>query len=170
MNRYIVSFYKSTIINSQNQHIFIESLKFLTDLNQMNIPQLDNLKQKSKIDHLYITLMRRNISYFENNKDQQTGLVLSRLFKAYPHLLDHQAVPIVENLYDSQKALLRLQESSWHYRMSKSRGSAYKWYLVTGGTLFVAFNVYMIYLRVAFYMEHSFDILNPDIDYLIERY
>ena len=54
--------------------------------------------------------------------------------------------------------------------MSKGRGQAIKWYIMSGLTLFAVFNVWVLYKRVKFYMEHSFDILNPDIDYLIQRY
>ena len=54
--------------------------------------------------------------------------------------------------------------------MSKSKGQAYKWNMITGFVLFTVFNVWILYDRVNFYMEHSFDILSPDIDYLIERY
>ena len=54
--------------------------------------------------------------------------------------------------------------------MNKARGKAIKWYVMSGLVGFGVVSTYMIYLRVTFYMEHSFDILNPDIDYLIERY
>ena len=54
--------------------------------------------------------------------------------------------------------------------MTRGRGTAYKFYLGVGISLFFALNCYMLYRRVEFYMEHSFDILRPDIDYLIERY
>jgi hypothetical protein len=49
-------------------------------------------------------------------------------------------------------------------------GQGFKWRLIAGLTLFGLFNVWALYKRVEFYMEHSFDILNPDIDYLIERF
>lgn len=55
-------------------------------------------------------------------------------------------------------------------RMTRSRGQAIKWYLITGLTGYLVFNLWVLYKRVGFYMEHSFDILDPDIDYLIERY
>lgn len=54
--------------------------------------------------------------------------------------------------------------------MNTSKGNTLKWYLTVGISVFVMFNIWAIYKRVEFYMEHSFDILNPDIDYLIERY
>jgi hypothetical protein len=54
--------------------------------------------------------------------------------------------------------------------MSKSGGNALKWYLLMGAGGLVGLNVLMLGMRVMWYMEHSFDILNPDIDYLIERY
>jgi len=54
--------------------------------------------------------------------------------------------------------------------MSKTTGKTIKWYIYSGISLFVVLNVWILYKRVAFYMEHSFDILNPDINYLIERY
>ena len=88
----------------------------------------------------------------------------------YPFLLRMNANQGIENLYDSQKAFLRLKEGVWHYQMSKGKGLAMKWYLITGVSVFAAFNIWMLYERVAFYMEHSFDILDPDIEYLIERY
>lgn len=54
--------------------------------------------------------------------------------------------------------------------MSKVYGQALKWYIGAGIFLFVALNLWALYKRVEFYMEHSFDILNPNIDYLIDRY
>ena len=38
------------------------------------------------------------------------------------------------------------------------------------GGLFVLMNAWIIYRRVSFYMEHSFDLVNPDIDYLVHRF
>ena len=66
--------------------------------------------------------------------------------------------------------MLRFKEQVWMNRMTRSRGQAIKWYLITGLTTYLMFNIWVLYKRVGFYMEHSFDILNPDIDYLIERY
>jgi hypothetical protein len=54
--------------------------------------------------------------------------------------------------------------------MSNARGNAIKWKLTTGLLVFGLFNVWMLYKRIKFYMEHSFDLINPDIEYLIERY
>ena len=36
--------------------------------------------------------------------------------------------------------------------------------------LFVALNAWILYKRVSFYMEHSFDLPKPDIDYLVHRF
>ena len=36
--------------------------------------------------------------------------------------------------------------------------------------IFIALNAWILYGRVSFYMEHSFDLPRPDIDYLIHRF
>ena len=74
------------------------------------------------------------------------------------------------SMFCEKRAFLKLQENLWNERMSKGRGAALKWYLLAGLTGFTLLNVWVLYKRVEFYMEHSFDILNPDIDYLIDRY
>ena len=64
-----------------------------------------------------------------------------------------------------------MKENVWHEKMSKGpKGQAIKWYLMSGLFAIVTLNVWALYKRVEFYMEHSFDILNPNIDYIIERY
>ena len=73
-------------------------------------------------------------------------------------------------IYNQDKNLLSLKEEIWNLKMSKSHGKNIKWKLMSGFSLFLILNIWILYKRVAFYMEHSFDILNPDINYLIERY
>ena len=38
------------------------------------------------------------------------------------------------------------------------------------GATFAILNAWILYKRVSFYMEHSFDLANPDIDYLVHRF
>lgn len=66
---------------------------------------------------------------------------------------------------------MRLKENVWNEKMSRgSQGQTLKWYIVAGLSGFALVNLWVLYKRVEFYMEHSFDIMNPDIDYIIERY
>ena len=39
-----------------------------------------------------------------------------------------------------------------------------------GGACLISLFTWQTYRRVVWYMEHSFDLLNPDIEYLIYRY
>ncbi len=73
-------------------------------------------------------------------------------------------------IYNQDKNLLQLTEDLWALKMSKSHGRTIRWKIMAGFSVFIALNAWILYKRVAFYMEHSFDILNPDINYLIERY
>ena len=54
--------------------------------------------------------------------------------------------------------------------MESNKGHVLKSRLKLFFGLFLLMNVWSYYKRVEFYMEHSFDILNPDIEYLVERY
>ena len=65
---------------------------------------------------------------------------------------------------------MRFQEAFWNYQMESTNGHVLKSRLKLFFGLFLLMNVWSYYKRVEFYMEHSFDILNPDIEYLVERY
>ena len=54
--------------------------------------------------------------------------------------------------------------------MESSTGRALKARLKLFVGLFVLWNLAVCYKRISFYMEHSFDLVNPDIEYLVERY
>eukprot|EP00347_Sterkiella_histriomuscorum_P004355 403360767 len=166
----VQQYYKLPLFNPINIQ---QSNVIIGDIPNIQRMHCNKYQHNKQIEHLYVTLMRRhNKQYFEefNLKDPQIGIILAKLYGTYPYLLQSNANPMIESLYHPQRSFLRLQESHWHHMMSKSRGNAYKWYIRSGLTLFALLNVYMLYRRVEFYMEHSFDILNPDIEYLIERY
>ena len=42
--------------------------------------------------------------------------------------------------------------------------------LKLAAAVFVLLNSWVLYKRVSFYMEHSFDLARPDIDYLVHRF
>ena len=52
----------------------------------------------------------------------------------------------------------------------RSRQVTLKYNLKILGGMFLAMNIWAVKKRVEWYMEHSFDILNPDINYLENRY
>ena len=54
--------------------------------------------------------------------------------------------------------------------MSSQAGDQLKFNLKLAALLFVGWNIWALYKRIEFYMEHSFDILKPNIKYLINRY
>ena len=95
------------------------------------------------------------------------SIVMAKLHKVYPWM--NQSFVYHHDL-DERRALLRLKEGLWSSRMSSTRGNTLRWYIRTGLTALLAVNIWVLYKRVEFYMEHSFDLLNPDIDYIIERY
>ena len=104
-----------------------------------------------------------------------SAIVFARLCKTYPYLLSSRNhMPELKGfdpmLFNEKSAFLKLKEGLWYDRMSKGRGATLRWYLLAGFTGFTLLNIWVLWKRVEFYMEHSFDILNPDIDYLIDRY
>jgi len=52
----------------------------------------------------------------------------------------------------------------------QSKQATLKYNLKVFGGLFLVINIWAVKKRVEWYMEHSFDILNPDIEYLENRY
>lgn len=128
---------------------------------------------------MYVTLLMRARKQTTKDplmEDPQAALVLARLYRTYPYLLHTDVlVPGLQQIesgmmFNERRGLLRFKEQVWMNRMTRSRGQAIKWYLITGLSAYLVFNIWVLYKRVGFYMEHSFDILAPDIDYLIERY
>jgi len=52
----------------------------------------------------------------------------------------------------------------------QSKQATLRYNLKVFGGLFLAINIWAVKKRIEWYMEHSFDILNPDIKYLENRY
>jgi len=165
----------------------MESLRFITDLSVMrrtpefkDIPLIQELSSQTQVEHMYVTLMMRARNECQQDPfmaDPQAGMVLARMYRAYPYLLcsTDNLVPGLQQIesgmmFSERRGLLRLKEQVWMNRMTRGWGQAVKWYLITGMSAYLVFNIWVLYKRVGFYMEHSFDILDPDIDYLIERY
>ena len=175
----LLSTFKDSIIaNHKTQPSATEAFRFLNEVPQLkqhpalqsHKAMLDELSSKRQVEHLYVTLMRRARDF-----PADSAIVFARLCKTYPYLLDHEnQMPELKHLEPSlfceRRALLKLQEGVWNERMSKGQGATLRWYILAGFTGFVALNVWVLWKRISFYMEHSFDILNPDIDYLIDRY
>lgn len=180
MNKILLLYYQSIIGNAQTQPSLEDSFRFLNDMNGLqkwpSLVKMELLKElgaKKQIEHIYITQMMRLSKKEEQSLAPDAAIVFAKLYKTYPYLLKHQMPnlsTINGGMFCDRSALLRLQENVWHLNMQKGRGQAIKWYIMSGLTLFALFNVWVLYKRVKFYMEHSFDILNPDIDYLIKRY
>ena len=101
---------------------------------------------------------------------------LAFLYRTCPFLLASTAtgrrgvIPEFDTVFSIERSHLRLQEDFWHYRMESSTGRALKARLKLFVGLFVLWNLAVCYKRISFYMEHSFDLVNPDIEYLVERY
>ncbi|TNV74351.1 hypothetical protein FGO68_gene9540 [Halteria grandinella] len=175
----LLTLHASIITNHVKQPETMEGIKFLCDLPRLrrSFPQnqlLEEISQEQQVEHLCITFLKR-LNTSPTPLPNNTGLLLAQLHRMYPYLLDpknsqpqlHRVQP---QIFSQNKAFLRFQEAIWNEKMSRGRGQALKWQLMAGVGVFVVFNVWVLWRRVAFYMEHSFDILNPDIDYIINRY
>ena len=175
------AFHHSIVANLPTQPHPIEAFKFLIDLPKLrkelqNIDVLAGLTSKTQVEHMYVTLLRRLDKQQDGHMPPETALIMSRLYNQYPYLKEprnsiHEIHSGIEaGAFCEKRALFKLRENAWNEHMSRGRGAAIKWYLISGLAAFAALNVWVLYKRVEFYMEHSFDILNPDIDYLIDRY
>ena len=127
---------------------------------------------EARTEHLYVTYMMRSkasLHLIDLSK-------LARLYRTCPFLLGNAAtgrrgvIPEFDTVFSRERSHLRLQEDFWHYQMESSTGRTLKARLKLFASLFVLMNVWACYKRVAFYMEHSFDLVNPDIDYLVHRF
>ena len=65
---------------------------------------------------------------------------------------------------------MKLREEVWAYQMGKSQGDKIRYNLKLFAAVFLCWNAWAVYKRIEFYMEHSFDILKPNIDYLNNRF
>ena len=99
---------------------------------------------------------------------------LASLYIANPFLLGRDGrrgpLPWIENLYCPYRSHLNFQERFWHYKMEGSYGRNIWSKLKLFAGAFILLNAWILYKRVSFYMEHSFDLVKPDIDYLVHRF
>lgn len=61
------------------------------------------------------------------------------------------------------------KEKLWYYKFNRHKATL-KWNLKAALLVYGVVNIWAVYKRVEFYMEHSFDLLNPNIDYLKNRF
>ena len=135
------------------------------------VSSVENGLSEIQIEHLYITLamrLRDCDSVVLNPKK------LAFLYQTCPYLLGRDGrrgpLPHIERLYCASRSQLKLQEQFWHYQMEGSYGRsiAAKIKLFIGAC--VVLNGWILYRRVSFYMEHSFDLAKPNINYLVHRF
>ena len=103
--------------------------------------------------------------------DSESRQLLIRLHEKNPHLrnLDIYHFSPISRCFDSKALSHDIQERLWYWRFARNSSQLW-WKIATCVGIAVSLKSFVIYKRVAWYMEHSFDLFYPDVEFLTGRF